>query len=90
MQNVNFEESISVLNEIVRYELVGVVKYTHFALMVTGPHRLILDKFLRTKLLNLYPMLNRQEKFLLDLVDTLLLLFLILKKLINTQLKIFF
>ena len=32
MENVNFEESISVLNEIVRYELVGVVKYTHFAL----------------------------------------------------------
>ena len=47
MQNVNFEESISVLNEIVRYELVGVVKYTHFALMVTGPHRLILDKFFK-------------------------------------------
>ena len=35
------------LNENVRYELVGVVKYTHFALMVTGPHRLILDKFFK-------------------------------------------
>ena len=71
MQNVNFEESISVLNEIVRYELVGVVKYTHFALMVTGPHRLILDKFLRIKLPNLSLTLNKQEKFLQDLEGTL-------------------
>ena len=47
MQNVDFKESIRILNEIVRYELVGVVKYTHFALMVTGPHRLILDKFFK-------------------------------------------
>ena len=49
MQNVNFEESISVLNEIVRYELVGVVKYTHFALMVAGPNRLMLDKFFKAQ-----------------------------------------
>ena len=53
MQNVNFEESISVLNEIVRYKLVA-GKIHHFALMVTGPHRLILDK-LRIKLPNLSP-----------------------------------
>ena len=63
MQNVDFKESIRILNEIVRYELVGVVKYTHFALMVTGPHRLILDKFFKDQALSLWHMLNRQVKF---------------------------
>ena len=28
-------------------KLAGVVKYTHFALMVTGPNRLSLDKFFK-------------------------------------------
>ena len=32
-----------------KYELAGVVKYTHFALMVTGPNRIILDKFFKTQ-----------------------------------------
>ena len=45
MKDLNTDQAISLLNDILEYELAGVVKYTHFALMVTGPIRLILDKF---------------------------------------------
>ena len=45
MKNLNLEKVIELLNKILEYELAGVVKYTHFALMVTGPNRIILDKF---------------------------------------------
>ena len=47
MKNIDATETISSLNEILKYELAGVVKYTHFALMVTGPNRLSLDKFFK-------------------------------------------
>tara|TARA_X000001036_G_scaffold392453_1_gene391322 strand:- start:111 stop:548 length:438 start_codon:yes stop_codon:yes gene_type:complete len=47
MKDLNTEQAISLLNDILEYELAGVVKYTHFALMVTGPNRLILDKFFK-------------------------------------------
>jgi len=39
MENVNREKVISLLNEIMKYELAGVVRYTHSALMVVGPYR---------------------------------------------------
>ena len=39
MENVNREEVIALLNEIMKYELAGVVRYTHSALMVVGPYR---------------------------------------------------
>ena len=38
---------ISILNEIMEYELAGVVRYTHYSLMVTGPHRLPIVDFLK-------------------------------------------
>ena len=49
MKNLDKEKTISILNDILEYELAGVVKYTHFALMVTGPNRLILDKFFKAQ-----------------------------------------
>ena len=49
MKELNLKEAISILNDILKYELAGVVKYTHFALMVTGPNRLILDKFFKSQ-----------------------------------------
>ena len=49
MKNLDKEKTISILNDILEYELAGVVKYTHFALMVTGPNRLVLDKFFKTQ-----------------------------------------
>ena len=49
MKDLNSNQAISILNNILEYELAGVVKYTHFALMVTGPNRLILDKFFKAQ-----------------------------------------
>ena len=36
-----------ILNEIMEYELAGVVRYTHYSLMVTGPYRLPIVEFLK-------------------------------------------
>ena len=47
MKDLNSNQAISLLNNILEYELAGVVKYTHFALMVAGPNRLTLDKFFK-------------------------------------------
>jgi bacterioferritin len=47
MKNINLDKTIAILNEVLEYELAGVVKYTHFALMVTGPYRFSLDKFFK-------------------------------------------
>ncbi len=47
MKDLNLDKTVSTLNDILKYELAGVVKYTHFALMVTGPYRLTLDKFFK-------------------------------------------
>ena len=49
MKNLDTEKTISILNNVLKYELAGVVKYTHFALMVTGPDRLVLDKFFKSQ-----------------------------------------
>ncbi len=47
MKKLDINKTQSILDEILKYELAGVVKYTHFALMVTGQNRLILDKFFK-------------------------------------------
>tara|TARA_B100000989_G_C19462456_1_gene436827 strand:- start:486 stop:923 length:438 start_codon:yes stop_codon:yes gene_type:complete len=49
MKDLEIEKAISILNNIVGAELAGVVKYTHFALMVTGTNRLVLDKFFKSQ-----------------------------------------
>ena len=36
-----------ILNKIMEYELAGVVRYTHYSLMVAGPHRLPIVEFLK-------------------------------------------
>ena len=43
----NKNKIIDTLNEIMRYELSGVVRYTHYALMVTGRDRLSLTQFFK-------------------------------------------
>ena len=45
--NIDTKEVISLLNEIMEYELAGVVRYTHYSLMVTGPHRWPIVDFLK-------------------------------------------
>lgn len=49
MKNLNVEKIINILNDILEYELAGVVKYTHFALMVAGPNRITLDNFFKAQ-----------------------------------------
>ena len=40
---------IQALNEILEAELSGVVRYTHYSLMITGPHRIPLVNFMKTQ-----------------------------------------
>ena len=47
MENVNREKVISLLNNIMKYELAGVVRYTHSSMMVSGPYRLPIVTFLK-------------------------------------------
>jgi bacterioferritin len=39
MDDLDIQTTCVVLNEILEYELAGVVRYTHYGLMVTGPYR---------------------------------------------------
>ena len=47
MDNLNTKKTIQILNDIMKYELSGVVRYTHYALMVTGRDRLSLTQFFK-------------------------------------------
>jgi bacterioferritin len=44
---LSLSKVINILNEIMEYELAGVVRYTHYSLMVVGPHRLPIVQFLK-------------------------------------------
>ena len=43
----NSKEVCDILNEIMEYELAGVVRYTHSSMMVSGPYRLPIVTFLK-------------------------------------------
>ena len=45
--SIDSNEVCSILNEIMEYELAGVVRYTHSSLMVVGPHRIPIVQFLQ-------------------------------------------
>jgi bacterioferritin len=47
MKDLNVEKSTKILNHIMEYELAGVVRYTHYSLMVTGPNRIPIVQFLK-------------------------------------------
>ena len=44
---INTSEVCGILNEIMEYELAGVVRYTHSSMMVSGPYRLPIVTFLK-------------------------------------------
>ena len=44
---MNIQKVNKILNEIMEYELAGVVRYTHYSLMITGPYRLPIVEFLK-------------------------------------------
>ena len=45
MRELDRDKTIEQLNEIMEFELAGVVRYTHYSLMVTGPHRIPIVQF---------------------------------------------
>ena len=44
---INTKDVCDILNEIMEYELAGVVRYTHSSMMVSGPYRLPIVTFLK-------------------------------------------
>ncbi len=49
MTEPTHEKAIQILDEIMASELAGVVRYTHYALMITGPHRMPLVDFMKAQ-----------------------------------------
>lgn len=47
MEDLNLESTHNLLNSIMEYELAGVVRYTHYSLMVRGPNRIPIVDFFR-------------------------------------------
>ena len=47
MKTIDSEAVCNILNQIMEYELAGVVRYTHSALMVSGPYRIPIVTFLK-------------------------------------------
>ncbi len=49
MKDLNTEKTITLLNQIMEFELAGVVRYTHYSLMVTGPNRIPIVDFFKAQ-----------------------------------------
>ena len=47
LKPLDTNRACAILNEIMEYELAGVVRYTHSAMMVTGPYRIPIVAFLK-------------------------------------------
>lgn len=46
MRELDVDRTVQILNRIMEYELAGVVRYTHYSLMVIGPYRQPIVTFL--------------------------------------------
>ncbi|MBG0743930.1 MAG: bacterioferritin [Cylindrospermopsis raciborskii KL1] len=49
MRELDHPKTIDILNTIMEFELAGVVRYTHYSLMVTGPNRLPIVAFFKAQ-----------------------------------------
>jgi bacterioferritin len=49
MKELNQKQTTELLNSIMEFELAGVVRYTHYALMVTGPNRIPIVQFFQAQ-----------------------------------------
>ena len=49
MRELDLVQTHTLLSKIIEYELSGVVRYTHSALMVTGPYRMPIIDFLKAQ-----------------------------------------
>ena len=47
LKPLDTNKACAILNEIMEYELAGVVRYTHSAMMITGPYRIPIVDFLK-------------------------------------------
>ncbi|HEY9814225.1 MAG: bacterioferritin [Leptolyngbya sp. DLM2.Bin15] len=49
MKDLNTDQTTTLLNTIMEFELAGVVRYTHYSLMVTGPNRIPIVDFFKAQ-----------------------------------------
>ena len=49
MDELNLNETHALFNQIIEYELAGVVRYTHYSLMVRGPNRIPIVDFFKAQ-----------------------------------------
>ncbi len=49
MKELDIAQTVEVLDQIIQAELSGVVRYTHYALMITGPNRIPIVAFLKAQ-----------------------------------------
>jgi len=49
MQKLDSHKTIQLLNKILEFELAGVVRYTHYSLMITGPNRIPIVDFMKAQ-----------------------------------------
>lgn len=49
MRDLDVGATVAILNKIMEYELAGVVRYTHYSLMVTGPNRIPIVTFMKAQ-----------------------------------------
>lgn len=49
MQELDHKKTVDLLNAIMEFELAGVVRYTHYSLMVTGPNRIPIVAFFKAQ-----------------------------------------
>ena len=49
MKDLDTQSTIDLLNQIMEFELAGMVRYTHYSLMVTGPNRISIVEFFKAQ-----------------------------------------
>ena len=49
MEEVDLKKTCEILDNIMKYELAGVVRYTHSSMMVSGPYRIPIVEFLQAQ-----------------------------------------
>ena len=67
MEELNQDKVCNILNEIMEYELAGVVRYTHSSLMVSGPNRIPIVEFLQAQANESLPHAQQAGEFLTGL-----------------------
>ena len=49
MEEIDLKKTCEILDNIMKYELAGVVRYTHSSMMVSGPYRIPIVEFLQAQ-----------------------------------------